>query len=52
MVEVSAGAKEDLGQFDKEVRAEILDMIEEKLGNNRDRSSISYVHKPDFGIEF
>jgi mRNA-degrading endonuclease RelE of RelBE toxin-antitoxin system len=52
MVNISTEAKQNLKGFDLKTREEILDKIEEKLEKNRDQDSISYIHKPDFGIEF
>lgn len=52
MIRISSEAKEDLKQFKLETREELLDKIEEKLDGDRDRENISYINKPQFGIEF
>ncbi|MFB6199740.1 MAG: type II toxin-antitoxin system RelE/ParE family toxin [Candidatus Nanohaloarchaea archaeon] len=52
MVEISGEAMEDLKGFDLEVREKLLDEIEERLENDRDQENISYINKPEFGIEF
>ncbi|MFB6241389.1 MAG: hypothetical protein ABEJ36_01130 [Candidatus Nanosalina sp.] len=51
MVEVSAEAKEDLKGFRRNIREVLLDRIEEEFEKDG-RENISYIHKPDFGIEF
>lgn len=52
MVEISGKATEDLKGFDLETREKLLDAIEERLENDRDQENISYINKPEFGIEF
>lgn len=52
MVEITSEAKKDLKELDLETIERLLDKIEERLENNRDREKISYISKPQFGIEF
>lgn len=51
-MEISSEAKEDLIEFEIEVRERLLDEIEEKLREGTEEESISYIHKPEFGVEF
>jgi mRNA-degrading endonuclease RelE of RelBE toxin-antitoxin system len=52
MVEITSEAKKDLKEFELEVREGLLDEIEKRLEKDRDRENISYINKPQFGIEF
>jgi hypothetical protein len=52
VVEITSEAKQDLKQFEIEIREGLLDEIEERLGKDRDNYNISYINKPQFGIEF
>lgn len=52
MVEITSEAKQDLKEFEIETREGLLDEIEEKLGEDRDNDNISYINKPQFGVEF
>ncbi|MFB6158744.1 MAG: hypothetical protein ABEJ95_03730 [Candidatus Nanohalobium sp.] len=52
MVEITSEAKQDLKGFELETREGLLDHVEERLGEDRDQDKISYIHKPQFGIEF
>ncbi|MFB6145896.1 MAG: hypothetical protein ABEJ99_05335 [Candidatus Nanohaloarchaea archaeon] len=52
MVEITSEAKQDLKQFEIETREGLLDKIKERLGKDRDNDNISYINKPQFGIEF
>ncbi|MFB6244938.1 MAG: type II toxin-antitoxin system RelE/ParE family toxin [Candidatus Nanohaloarchaea archaeon] len=52
MVEITSEAKKDLKEFELEAREGLLDKIEERLENDRDQDNISYINKPQFGIEF
>jgi len=52
VVEITSKAKEDLKEFELETREGLLDEIEERLDKDRDNVNISYINKPEFGIEF
>jgi len=52
VVEVNSQAKEDLKGFELETREDLLDAIENRLEKDRDQENISYIHKPEFSIEF
>jgi len=52
VVEIVSEAKQDLKGFELETREGLIDEIEERLENDRDKEDISYIHKLRFGIEF
>lgn len=52
MAEITIEAKQDLKEFEPETREGLLDEIEERLEKDRDQDNISYIHKPQFGVEF
>jgi len=52
VVEITSETKKDLKEFDLETRERLLDEIEERLDKDRDQDNISYINKPQFGIEF
>lgn len=52
MVKITKEAKEDLKQFEENIREELLDYMENCLVGNRNSEKIGFVSKPEFGVEF
>ncbi|MFA1610071.1 hypothetical protein [Halobellus rubicundus] len=51
-MKLTSEAEDDLDNQVKFDRKKIAQEIRDRLSTDRDRDNISYIHKPDFGVEF